>query len=365
MENAAPSLRGKKFTHVEYPEPHRDRARKILADHPEVRQLFGRQPLSSIIVTGVVALQVGLAIVLRNQPWWLVLAVAWIVGAWATHCLWVLIHEATHNLINKEKWTNRAFGILANLPMLVPSAESFRIYHLKHHKFQGDYMLDADLPSHWEAKLIGSSFFGKLLWQLFFPIFQSLRVIRFSKAGNISFVTPGVITNIVLSFAFDAAMFYFFGPMAILYLGASLIFSIGPHPAGARWIQEHYLTWEHNQETGSYYGPANILALNVGYHNEHHDFPFIPWHRLPKLKALAPEMYDTLQSYDSYTKLWLLFLFKPQITLFSRITRDGEVNLKRVEMRERVREAQAAVIANEAAQDDRPQERIPAAPEPA
>jgi sphingolipid delta-4 desaturase len=344
MESSPPT-RGRQFTHVDYPEPHRDRARQILKDHPEVRQLFGRQPLSAPLTIGIVAFQVALAIALRNQPWWLVIGVAWLVGAWATHTLWVLIHEATHNLMVESKPVNRALGIIANLPMLVPSAESFRIYHLKHHKFQGDYELDADLPSHWEAKLVGSSVVGKLLWQLFFPVFQSLRVIRFSKAGNISFFTPGVMINLIASFAFDAAIVYFFGWPAALYLGMSLVFSIGPHPVGARWVQEHYLTWDHDQETGSYYGPANILALNVGYHNEHHDFPFIPWHKLPALKKLAPEMYDTLDSYKSYTKLWIQFLTTPTITLFSRVTRDGEVNLRRVEIRERARAVQTAVPA--------------------
>lgn len=334
MESSA-TTRGRKFTHVEYPEPHRDRARQILKDHPEVRSLFGRNAFSAWLTVGVVGMQVAIAAALAHQPWWAALLVAWLVGAWATHCLWVLIHEATHNLMTHEKVTNRALGILANLPMMVPSAESFRIYHLKHHKFQGDYELDADLPSHWEAKLIGSSVFGKVLWQLFFPIFQSLRTIRFSRAGNISFFTPGVIANVVASFAFDAAIVYFFGWTAAIYLFASLVFSIGPHPVGARWIQEHYLTWDHDQETGSYYGPVNVVALNVGYHNEHHDFPFIPWHKLPALKKLAPEMYDTLESYKSYTKLWLFFLFTPRVTLFSRVTRDGEVNLKRVEIREK------------------------------
>src|ERR1700761_7166663 len=111
--------RGRKFTHVEYPEPHRDRARKILKDHPEVRQLFGRQPLSAPLTLGIVAFQVVIAIALRNQPWWMVLGAAWLIGAWATHTLWVLIHEATHNLMVESKLSNRALGVIANLPMLV------------------------------------------------------------------------------------------------------------------------------------------------------------------------------------------------------------------------------------------------------
>ncbi|GIV46296.1 MAG: hypothetical protein KatS3mg036_1114 [Ignavibacterium sp.] len=52
---------------------------------------------------------------------------------------------------------NHIAGILADIPNVVPSAISFRSYHLKHHSYQGDYYLDADLASKWEAKLIGNS----------------------------------------------------------------------------------------------------------------------------------------------------------------------------------------------------------------
>jgi sphingolipid delta-4 desaturase len=75
----------------------------------------------------------------------------------------------------------------------------------------------------------------------------------------------------------------------------------------------------------------NIPSLNVGYHNEHHDFPNIPWHNLPKLKALAPEFYDNLISYKSHTKLLLEFLFDKRYSLFSRVERieEGKMGFKR------------------------------------
>ena len=39
----------------------------------------------------------------------------------------------------------------------------------------------------------------------------------------------------------------------------------------------------------SAFASANRLTLNVGYHNEHHDFPTIPWNRLPRLRALRSD----------------------------------------------------------------------------
>ncbi len=100
----------------------------------------------------------------------------------------------------------------------------------------------------------------------------------------------------------------------------SFFFSIGLHPVGARWIQEHY-TNDPDQETYSYYGPINRLCLNMGYHNEHHDLPSIPWNNLPKLKAMAPEFYDNLKFHSSWTRLLFQFIFDKRYTLFSRIER--------------------------------------------
>jgi sphingolipid delta-4 desaturase len=305
------------FLYSQSQEPHRDRTKTLLRNHPELRQLIGRNPYTALMILGCVSLQVGLAYLVRDSPWWVLLVTAFSAGACASHALWTLIHECSHNLIFSKTYWNTLTSILANLPHLLPSAVSFQRYHMKHHAFQGVYDLDADLPSYWEARLIGNSTIGKALWLLLFPIFQ---VTRPPRLKEIRMFDRWIVLNFAVQFAFDAAIYVYFGPKAFWYLAASFFFSVGLHPLGARWIQEHYLVAP-PQETYSYYGPLNTIAFNVGYHNEHHDLPSVPWNHLPAIRSGAPEMYNSLVYHTSWTSLLLKFLFDPGISLFSRRAR--------------------------------------------
>lgn len=307
----------KDFIYSDTAEPHRARTKDIIKRHPEIRTLIGRNPNSFLLIVSVVTLQITIAYLLKNQAWWAALITAYLIGAFANHSLYVLIHEAAHNLIFKSKPANYIAGIVADFPNVVPSAISFRSYHLKHHSFQGHYDLDADLASRWEARLISNSFFGKAIWFLFFPFFQALRPPRLRE---IKFVNAWTIINMVVIFGLDIIYYIYLGPVSFLYFVFSFFFSIGLHPLGARWIQEHYIV-SPPQETYSYYGKLNILALNVGFHNEHHDFPSVPWNRLPKIREFAPECYNNLVYHTSWFKLFFKFIFNSDLSLFSRITR--------------------------------------------
>lgn len=307
----------KNFIHVECCEPHRGRTKEILKEVPDMRKLIGKNPLTFLAIIGLVGFQLAGAWLVADQSWWIVFGAAYILGAFADHALFVMIHECAHRLLFKKPEANRLAGILANIPLIFPSSVSFEQYHIKHHSFQGVHELDGDLPNYWEAKLINNFFVGKVIWLLFYPLFQ---VFRLSRLREIQPFNKWVGLNWLVQIVFISAIAFFFGPKAVVFLVASFFFSVGLHPLGARWIQEHYLT-HGEQETYSYYGVFNKVAFNVGYHNEHHDFPSVPWNKLPQIRKNAPNYYNTLSYHTSWTKLFFRFLFDREISLFSRIVR--------------------------------------------
>lgn len=300
---------------IEEPSQHISRAQQIIREHPEVRELFGRNRWTGVLLAGIVSCQVVLAALLATLPWWAVILLAYFVGAYATHALWVLVHECAHYLIAKSKAMNRWLAVVANLSMAAPTTIGFCVYHLKHHKFLGDYKNDPDIAMKWEAWLMHGGFVRRFLWNCLFPVILVVRSFSVSKNGrNMSWVRM-TWPSIVIVVAFDLVLLYFFGPKAIAYLFLSTYFSTAGHPLTARWIQEHYV-FRDGQETYDYYGPLNLFAFNIGYHNEHHDLPKVPWNRLPRLREIAPESYDNLYAHRSWTGLWLRFLFEKELRIF-------------------------------------------------
>ena len=308
------------FHQSELDQPPPGRARAIIKAHPEVRELMVRNPYTALIALSIVVLQTSIAFCMGRLGfgyWWLSLLIAYCVGAFANHANYVIIHDATHNLIFRSKSWNKMVAILADLPNLLTGAMGFRVYHLKHHSNQGDYEYDADLANHWEARLVGNKWYRKAIWLMLFPFFQLTRPPRLK---TITMWDRWFVVNLACTAVYDVAVVYFLGWPGLLYLAFSFLFSVGLHPVGARWVQEHY-TNDPEQETYSYYGPINRLALNMGYHNEHHDLPSVPWNNLPKLRAMAPEFYDDLKYHSSWSRLLFQFIFDKRYSLFSRIER--------------------------------------------
>ncbi|GAC1622166.1 MAG: hypothetical protein NVS9B10_05800 [Nevskia sp.] len=306
------------FSYSEGPVFHLLRRREIVAKHPEVRALMGRNRGSALWIVGLVLLQWAASSFAADAPWWAIVLAAFAFGAFVNHGLYVLMHECTHGLVFAASGLNRLFGLVCDFALVLPSAMGFQRYHLYHHRYLGQYEMDPDIVSHDEARLIGNRSWRKALWVFLLAVSQALRPMKLKALRGVPVWDRWIALNFATQIAVSTLLVALFGPKALAYLALSTLFALGLHPLGGRWIQEHHVTKE-GQDTYSYYGPLNRLCFNMGYHNEHHDFPNVPWNNLPKVKAAAPEFYTGLKSYDSWIGVLRMFIFDPALSGYSRI----------------------------------------------
>jgi len=306
------------------PEPHKSRREEILQAHPEIKSLFGHEPRTKYLVAATVALQVAMAAWVRSWGWMSFLTAAYIVGATANHSLFLAIHELSHGLGAKTPAGNKLISMVANMPICIAYCITFKPYHMEHHRYQGDHLFDTDIPSKLEAYLITESVFGgyidhtlrKIVF-MFFQIFGYALRPMFIKPDIVS-IDRWLVLNWAICLAFDAAIVFTLGFNALLYLLVSTFLAGSIHPTAGHFIAEHYV-FEGKTETYSYYGPLNMLAYNVGYHNEHHDFPSIAWSKLPEVRKIAPTFYNDLPQCKSWPGAILKYLFDDSISPFSRV----------------------------------------------
>lgn len=297
-------------------EPHLIRRKQILKKYPEVRELYGVDPALKYKVLMLVTIQLSIAPVVFNLHWAIALLITYVIGATITHSLFLAIHEISHNLAFRKKTLNYWFGMVANIPIVFPYAMSFRTYHLMHHNEQGHDHRDNDIPTEHEARIF-KGIFGKLIWLANQVLFYAVRPLLMAPLKP----TKWHVINFVFQFTAIGIYIWFAGWNALLFLLLSFFFAGSLHPMAGHFISEHFVVDE-GQETYSYYGPLNKLGFNVGYHNEHHDFPYIPGSRLPELKKLAGEYYDPLYAHDSWVKVMYHFVTDKKMGLYSRVKRN-------------------------------------------
>ena len=296
-------------------EPHHSRRLKILKDFPEVKKLFGTDLSTAYKAIFISAIQLSIPLFFLPDNPWVFMAVMLLVGTTLNHIIVLAIHEITHDLVFREKWKNNVLAIIVNFPLLFPFSMSFKAYHAEHHWYQGKDGIDVDIASRFEGRVF-NGFVGKFLWMVLQIPFYSLRplIIRPMKPDR------WIVINMVIQILFVFGFYFLVGWWGLLYLFLSLVLASGLHPLSGHFVSEH-VVFKEGQETYSYYGWLNKLVFNVGYHNEHHDFPNVPGSKLPALKQIGGLHYDDLHSYNSWTRVIAKFLTDKRVSLFSRVKR--------------------------------------------
>ncbi|KAF0286957.1 Sphingolipid delta(4)-desaturase DES1 [Amphibalanus amphitrite] len=309
-------------------EPHAIRRKAILEKYPQIKELYGSDWHMCVQVALQVLIQFGMLFYVRDLSWpWLV-AVTYVVSGTINHSMVLAIHELAHNLAfgHNHALANKVFSIFANLPIGVPLAVSYKKYHMEHHRYQGTDGLDVDLPTELEARLFSSTL-GKVAWLFVLPFTYFLRPV-FVRPKPFSMME---IANIVVQVAADFAVYHYFGGKGLFYLIGGFVLGMGLHPMAGHLISEHYI-FNRSNETYSYYGWMNMLAFNEGYHNEHHDFPAVPGSKLPMVSKIAPEFYKDLPTHDSWFGTLYNFIFRDDVSPYSRIKREKKANQQNVDL---------------------------------
>jgi sphingolipid delta-4 desaturase len=305
----------REFTWQETDEPHATRRREIIEKYPQIRSLFVKEPLTAVVVMFIFVTQMTIAYYIRDASWAVYLLVAYAYGGTVNHTLQLAVHDLSHNLAFDSVAANRICSMFANLVTGFPSGMTFIRYHMDHHRFQGVDGWDTDVPTKFEVNTFTNALL-KTLWVILQPAFYGIRPMLVKPQ------TPNLweLANQVVQISFDLAILYFWGLNSLAYFLIGTLLGLGLHPCAGHFIAEHY-EFTKGSETYSYYGPLNFFNLNVGYHYEHHDFPKVPWTKLPEVSKIAPEYYDTLPHYDSYLKVFWKYIMDPTVGPHSRIKR--------------------------------------------
>ncbi|XP_077394344.1 sphingolipid delta(4)-desaturase/C4-monooxygenase DES2 isoform X2 [Festucalex cinctus] len=310
------------FEWVYNDQPHTARRKEILAKYPEIKSLMGPDPHLKWVVSGMVLTQLLACYLVRDLPWKWILFWAYAFGGCVNHSLTLAIHDISHNVAfgNKLARWNRWFAMWANLPIGLPYSASFKKYHIDHHRYLGVDRLDVDIPTDFEGWFFCTPT-RKLVWLFLQPFFYALRPLLVNPKP----ICKLEVQNFVVQLAADVAIFYLWGLKPVVYLISGSILCMGLHPISGHFIAEHYMFMK-GHETYSYYGSLNLITFNVGYHMEHHDFPSIPGSKLPQVKQIAAEYYDSLPQHTSWLQVLWDFVFDDSIGPYARIKREFKLS---------------------------------------
>lgn len=212
-----------------------------------------------------------------------------------------LMHEAVHGALAKHRGANRLLGRVHALLCFLPY-ESWRSIHIEHHKWAGNIDRDPTMRIVKNLATAPQSYreFLNLTWKSRLPLLALLQNLvfwtyPFKREAELS--TWDRIESLICALLFASLLlssFYLpfagFLPGLILYLGFVESFNF-PHHIQVAYVKgETKLDPSYQAEVSRTcrYHPLveRVLLLNFNFHGEHHIYPRLPWHELPRAADL-------------------------------------------------------------------------------
>lgn len=256
------------------------------------------------------------AIALGGVALWHALGTVWAVPltllqGWFIAFLFNVVHETAHQTAFRTRAFNHALGHFAGFAVVLPY-EYYRAYHWVHHRHTQDPEKDPELANplprtraaiawYWTGMPIWVGR-AKLLWRHGVLGRVTVPWVPEDKRGLIVREARAYLAGYAAIVAASIAT----GSLAALWLW------VVPLMAGQLFLRP-YLLAEHtgcahsndmlaNTRTTYTNRFVHFFAWNMPFHVEHHAYPAVPFHALPKLNAmLAPHIVNTAAGYPAAT----------------------------------------------------------------
>lgn len=204
---------------------------------------------------------------LANFPWFLVILAVWL-RAFLHTGLFIVVHDSIHGVVCHNKQINNLMGHIASGMYAMMSYKLLAKNHRIHHQ---DPASDRDpdfCPTHshnfwfWYGSFMKDYQEGKQFWILFWGmtvVFYLLIFLQVAVANIFLFwVLPIIISSLQL---------FTFG----IYL---------PHRPRAEGYSDRHRARSSNYSLFMSF----ITCYHFGYHWEHHQYPHLPWYKLPSAR---------------------------------------------------------------------------------
>ncbi len=259
-------------------------------------------------------LAVSAAIGAKVPAWPLLLPIQGVLLAF----LFTLEHECTHRTPFRSDALSDGVGRVAGLILILPFAW-FRSFHLAHHRFTNLPGQDPELaspkpetPAAWLWHVSGLPYWTaalRLLLRLclgherapWLPERALPRMVR--EARIMAMLYAAAVLSLLVS---PLLLWLWVMPMLIgqPVLRLYLLAEHGDCPFAASMFENTRTTFTNRI--------VRFLAWNMPYHTEHHVFPAVPFHRLPRLHArMRSHLAVTAEGYAAFSRDYLARRMRP------------------------------------------------------
>ena len=240
----------------------------------------------------------------------ILLVPAMMLHGFAIVTLFAPMHECVHMTPFRSRWLNKIVGWLVGVPTFYNS-DYYRRFHHWHHRFTQDSAHDPELQTP-QLHTLGAYWLrlsGILFWR---DRLTDLLMVSLGRTHHLPYVPAQAHRALAWSGRAQVALYLLIAGVAVVYQStAPLVYWILPILLGQPLIRV-ILIAEHtgcsegpngltNTRTTLTSWPVRLLMWNMPFHAEHHLYPSIPFHALPRAHVRIRERLAHLD--DGYLKV--------------------------------------------------------------